>query len=159
MVSASARDYTKFEIFQDGTPAGTFNKRTSILEMVKGLVAKGISPSVIRGAVPLRENQRAWRVLEGIHIEESDFKRAVESAQPMIDPSRWWLANPLFDTTNNQTYILSNQWGSETESTLKALAEAFSDSGVSFCRAGEVVPDQGSRTLDRAGSGDQIEIS
>lgn len=143
MVSAGARDYTKFEILEDGTPVGTFNKRTSILEMVKGLVTKGISPSAIREAMPLRESQRAWRVLEGIRTEESDVKMAIDLVQPRIDPTRWWLDCPFFEPTSNQTYVLSNQWGSETESTLSALADAFPHTGVSFRRAGDRVDYQG----------------
>jgi hypothetical protein len=142
MVSASARDYTKFEILEQGTSAGTFNKRTSIFEMVKGFVAKGVPPSAIRGAMPLRESQRAWRALEGIHVEETDCRQAAELVQPKIDLSRWRLDHPFIETTSNQTYILSNQWGAETESILKALADAFPDSGVSFCRAGESDPDE-----------------
>lgn len=44
-------------------------------------------------------------------------------ADPRLDVSRWFLDHPIVE--GGRTWVLKNSWGTNTEPTLTALAEAF----------------------------------
>jgi hypothetical protein len=53
---------------------------------------------------------------------------------PKIDiQRRYFLDHPVLQ--NGKTWILSNQWGTNTEPTLSALADAFPEAKVTFRQA------------------------
>jgi hypothetical protein len=71
------------------------------------------------------------------HQQRCDAERSDQPDEYLSapDPRRFFWDYPLIDRDAQQTYVLSNQWGTKTESVLDALARRFPEAKVGFRRA------------------------
>jgi hypothetical protein len=126
---ADGKDYTKYHVIVDGVEMPAENKRNAVKVMVQELVKAGAAPSAIREALPLR-------VMKALPGEVSPGQPVIEALLdtfPGVDTKRWFVDDPLYDATDQQTYVLFNNWGlSNTEATLSSLVARFSDKGITF---------------------------
>ncbi len=123
------KDYTRYSIVVDGSVGPDLNKRSTIMEMVKALAAKGIAPSRIKAAMPPSRMRSVDAELSDLDAIAAAFKSVV----PNFDARRWNLDEALHE--DGKTYIVSTQWGlRNTEPVLNRLVEAFPKSGVTFQR-------------------------
>ena len=68
------------------------------------------------------------------HDDPVALVAVMRAKYPKIDiPRRFFLDHPVVH--NGKTWILSNQWGTKTEPTLSALADAFPEAKVTFRQA------------------------
>jgi hypothetical protein len=57
------------------------------------------------------------------------------AADPKADTGRYFCDQALVDAEAGRTYVVTKMWGLHTEPALRALAEAFPASRVTFRRA------------------------
>ena len=131
--ATSDRDYARFHVVVDGEVLPAENKRHSIRVMVRSLVNNGAPLSEIARALP----PARFRAVPGRITEGDAVRAALTAAHPGIRARRYFCDHPFIDDEADQTYVLSNQWGSKTEPTLEALAQRFSETKVTFRRAEE----------------------
>jgi hypothetical protein len=125
------RDFTKYHVIVDGVDLPAENKRQAVRIMVHELVNRGAAPSSIREVLPRRLIKALpGHVKPGLAVEE-----ALLQAFPGIELRRWFVNDPFYDATDNQSYILFNNWGLNTEATLQSLMTRFPDQKVTFRRA------------------------
>jgi hypothetical protein len=127
---ADGRDFTKYVILRDGVAGPELNKRRAVLEMVKALHERGVSPASIKDVIP----SSRMLVVDGLHSDPEDVAAAFLSIYPKFEARRWFLDDTLSD--GEKTFVLSKMWGLNTEPTLTKLAETFSDRNISFARGG-----------------------
>jgi hypothetical protein len=127
----SGKDYTRYHIVVDGTELPDENKRNSIRVMIQQLTQRGIPPAAIAKVL----SDRAMRVVPGQLTDSQQVRGALVAANPNLDVNRYFCEYPFVDHETNETYVVKNQWGRRTESTLTALAEAFPQANVTFRRA------------------------
>ena len=126
----SQRDLTRYRVIVDGDELPEENKRNAVWAMVSQLVRQGVALSEIRATLP----HGRLRVRLGTESDSSQIRAALVE-QGIANPGRWFVEKPLLDASTDETYVLSNQWGPNTEPTLALLAERFPDAKVTFRRA------------------------
>ncbi|WP_421740309.1 hypothetical protein [Cellulomonas sp.] len=119
---ASARsdgaDWTKYVVAMPGGETDPLRKRRAILAMVSGLAAAGVAPLVIQAAIPGPRFLAVDGELAGPELFEA-FVQAHPGAQG--NERRWFVEAPVY--ADGRTWVLSKMWGTNTEPTLRALAE------------------------------------
>ncbi|MCW2949574.1 MAG: hypothetical protein JWN41_587 [Thermoleophilia bacterium] len=124
----STRDHTKYQLILDGVPGEVLNKRKTIRAMVRELVERGMDIGALRSALP----KPSAREVPGILDTEGVLDAFEVEGR---DAGRWYTDMPLHDHANNVTYVMKNQWGTDTERTLTSLVDRFPNSGVSYQQA------------------------
>jgi hypothetical protein len=127
---ADGKDFTRYHIIVDGVELPAENKRNAVRLMVKKLVEQGTTPSSIQGALP----RRVMKALPGVLSPGASVEAALAEAFPDVDMKRWFVDDPFYDPTDQATYVLFNNWGLNTETTLLSLVEKFPDKNVTFRR-------------------------
>ena len=122
-----SRDFTRYHVVVDGHELPDENKRNAVRVMVEQLVSRGVLPSMI-GQVLSRAR---YRPVEGELDDEESVAAALVTLG--LDPARWFVDCPFPES--GQTWVLTRQWGRNTERTLTRLAQAFPEAKVSFRRA------------------------
>lgn len=125
---ADGRDFTRFHVIVDGVEQPHENKRNTMRVFITSLVARGVAPSRVREAL----TTRSMRVFDGHLQDRASVEAALVAAEPAIETGRWFVDHSLFDAGTDKTYVLIKMWGIHTEPTLHALAETFSEAGVTF---------------------------
>lgn len=127
----ATHDYGRYHISVDGTEFPHKNKRQAMRVMVEQLTRHGVSLRDISRILPTR----AIRMVEGRFTDGRALRDVLAVAHPNIDLNRWFCDHPLVDESENQTYVLSNQWGRDSaEPALAALANAFPEAKITFRR-------------------------
>lgn len=122
---ASTKDYTKYVVHGPGTSTPPLPKRRAVLAMVQLLHEAGVSASAIAAAVPHSKLRPAPGRLAGDELWEAF---AATHGLGQHRRSRWFVDHPIYD--GDQTWVLSNGWGVQTQETLDALAELAPDGFV-----------------------------
>lgn len=128
-VSTDGRDFTRYHVVVDGEVLPDQNKRHAVRTMIQSLIERGV-PARSIGEVLSRAR---FRFVEGELTDEDAVVAALRTDDPRIDPRRWFVEYPI--AQDGRTWLLRRQWGTNTEPTLTALAQAFPDAKVSFRRA------------------------
>jgi hypothetical protein len=128
------QDYTRYHIVVDNMELPEENKRNAIRVMVEQLAARGVPLDEISKALPDGPARR-MRVLAGRFVGVDAVREAMLAADPKVDVRRWFCDHPYVDEDAGLTYVLINQWGTNTEPTLEALAEAFPHAKITYRRA------------------------
>jgi hypothetical protein len=128
---ADGKDYTRYHIIVDGDELPAENKRQAVRVMVTELVKRGAAPSDIRDVLP----QRVMKALPGQVSPGLPVEEALMMAFPGIETKRWFVESPFYDTADDQTYVLFNNWGMNTEPTLESLVARFTEKQITFKRA------------------------
>ena len=130
---AEGRDYSRYHVVVAGAELPAENKRHAMRVLIERLAASGVSLDAIRSHLP----ERKMRVVSGLFSDAEAVRKALLVADPKTAVDRWFCEHPMVDVAIVQTYVLSNQWGTDTEPTLKLLSETFPEAKVTFRRAVE----------------------
>jgi hypothetical protein len=130
----SGHDYTRYHVVVEDTELPDQNKRNALRVMVEQLALKGVPLADICRTLPDGPGRR-MRVLEGRFVGGEQVREAMLRADPKLNPRRWFCDHALVDEGSSRTYVLTNQWGTNTEPTLAALSTAFPQAQISFRRA------------------------
>jgi hypothetical protein len=129
--TGTGRDLSRFHIVVDGTELSAENKRNAMRVMVTALAEQGVPLSEIKAVLP----PTRLRVLPGVHDAGEPTRHALTAAYPEVAPDRFFCESPFVDEAAQQTYVLTNQWGTNTEPVLQALVQRFPEAKVGFRRA------------------------
>ncbi len=133
---SGAREYARFVISVAGRPLGTFNKRQAVLQTVKALSARGISPEEMSGTAPERGDRffiSTSSTLDSASFREQ-FARERRQGGRSFDASRWFCEDDELLHVGSKTYAVSNQWGIGTEEILVRLTTSFPQAQVEIGR-------------------------
>lgn len=128
--TASGRDRTRYLIEFEGRSEGPLNKRRAVLAMVGAVHAAGADPERVRGAVGEGKFRSVAVPEPGQELWEAFAERHGLSREQR---SRWFHEDPLAD--GDRVWVLSNQWGTDTEDVLRALAALAPGNGGPAFRA------------------------
>lgn len=126
-VGSDNRDWTQYQIIEDGQESKPLRKRQAVREMIKALNRAGIPYAEIAEHLP----NYGLRSVPGEITDEDTVKSAVVEKYGSGDPGRWFVGDPLFD--GDQTWLVYRMWAlRDTEDALESLRDAFPNSGVNF---------------------------
>ena len=74
---------------------------------------------------------RKFRAVKGT-LEGGELQESFQTEYPEIDLRRWFFDEPLYDEEEDQTWVVSNQWGLNTVPALEELTALAPDMGISF---------------------------
>lgn len=116
--SAAGLDLTRYVVTYPGGQTDALPKRRAILAMIQQLAANGVSASEMAKIVP----QEKLRAVDGqLTGEELATHFAHIHNRPQSNLKRWFLDEPVHQ--DGRTWVLSKQWGLQTEELLTTLAE------------------------------------
>ena len=120
------KDYSKFDVTIAGELYARQNKRELMFRLVSEVFNSGAEPEKIIKALPSRSKLKEF---EGeLDSEQVKGRLKEEGSTPRI--KRFFSDDPF--PANGRTYVLSNQWGSETRDTANTLIRAFPDLQMEF---------------------------
>jgi hypothetical protein len=135
--SAGGADWTQYVVEYPGGQTEPLRKRRAILAMVHALADAGVDGELIAQAVPQEKFRSVLGTLEGEQLAAA-FAAAHHRTPENL--RRWFLDEPVHD--GEQTWVLSKQWGTQTETVLEALAK--------------LAPGFGFHAADAAGAGTSL---
>lgn len=116
--TASGADWTQYVVEYPGGKTEPLRKRRAILAMVHALADAGVDGHLIAKAVPHEKFRSVPGPLEGEPLAAA-FAAAHQRTPENL--RRWFLDEPVHQ--GERTWVLSKQWGTQTESVLEALAK------------------------------------
>ena len=122
-----ARRRPKFNITVARKSYENLSKRHMMLHLVSEIISTGKTPEAVRDAVPKADRTKLFKILDGELTEKEEVIHALERKEPRQDPSRYFHEKGEFFCFNGNTYVLSNQWGTETLPAAQAIQDAFPD--------------------------------
>ncbi|GHJ56367.1 hypothetical protein Nm8I071_56740 [Nonomuraea sp. TT08I-71] len=127
--SSDNRDWTRYHIVVDGQLLPDENKRRAVRLMLEKLVERRVPAAAIgKVLTPGR-----FRPLTGEHHTDEEVRAALAEQYEGVDVSRWFTEHAFVE--DGTTWVVRKIWGRNTEPTLNALRDAFSEAGVNFQRA------------------------
>lgn len=126
---SSSRDYTRYSITTSAGTTEPLAKRHSVLQVILALHTAGIGVEDMTPPVPARKLRSVEGELEGDDLIET-FVEAFPDTMRGKNLSRWFLDSPIIE--DGRTWVLSNQWGTNTEATLASLVSLAPEAGISF---------------------------
>lgn len=133
--STSGADWTQYVVRYPGGQTEPLRKRRAILALVHALADTGVDRELIANAIPHEKFRSVPGVLDGEPLAAA-FAAAHHRTPENL--RRWFLEEPVHD--NERTWVLSKQWGTQTEAVLSALVR--------------LAPGFGFHAADEAGSPD-----
>jgi hypothetical protein len=134
------RDYAKFDAIIGGQSFHAMTMRFTALRLIKGLVNWGVTPNQIYAVLPTR-GRRLFASADG-HLDLKAFIDKMNSDRKRVgktfDSARYLCQNDQLMSLEGRTFALTNQWGDGTEETIKALLQAFPESGIVVNRCGSL---------------------
>ncbi|MCY4345867.1 MAG: hypothetical protein OXC17_03620, partial [Aestuariivita sp.] len=122
-----ARRRPKFNIIVARKSYENLSKRHMMLHLVSEIISTGKTPEAVRDAVPKADRTKLFKILDGELTEKEEVIHALERKEPRQDPRRYFHEKGEFFCFNGNTYVLSNQWGTETLPAAQAIQDAFPD--------------------------------
>jgi len=123
--SASSADWDRYVVKTPSRVTPPLGKRQAVLKMVHAAHKAGATAAAMEPVLTTDKFLSVDGVLEG-----ESLVGAFVAAYPNADRSQWFLGDPIHD--GGRTWVLSNMWGADTRSTLRALVAIVPDAGVSF---------------------------
>ncbi|GAA2532459.1 hypothetical protein [Pilimelia columellifera] len=126
-VTTDSRDWTPYKIT---TPTGStepLRKRRAVLAMVTALHQAGVPADQLANVLPPSRFQSVDGTLTGEDLADAFANRYSASGKRL---GRWFLDAPLHD--NEQTWVLSKMWGTNTEPILDRLVALAPTHGFSY---------------------------
>ncbi|MBY0522791.1 MAG: hypothetical protein K2R98_05315 [Gemmataceae bacterium] len=120
----SSKDLTRFDVSIAGKTYERQYKRNAMLLIVKHLCGSGVTPQQIAEAISWRPNQRLFRMANGL-LTGQQFVERLQQTDDGLDETRWFLADEDLIKTAENTYALSNQWGTRTAEAISDILAAF----------------------------------
>jgi hypothetical protein len=125
--AASGRDWTTYVVVSPDGESPPLRKRHAVLAMVQALTSAGVPCETISQTIRGPRFLSVDGELDGDALEDAFITR-YPSAR--LNTARWFLDKPVHQ--QNQTWVLSNQWGTDTEATLAGLAALSPASGIGY---------------------------
>jgi hypothetical protein len=116
--TASGADWTQYVVEYPGGKTEPLRKRRAILAMVHALADAGVEGELIAKAVPHEKFRGVPGTLAGEQLAAA-FATAYQRTPENL--RRWFLDEPVHQ--GERTWVLSKQWGTQTEVVLEALAK------------------------------------
>lgn len=113
-VASSGKDYTKYIVITPSGRSDPLSKRAAVLTMVQAVHGAGVSLDLIREALTPSKFQFVPGTLSGAALAAAWQETWGRS------PDRYFAMNPFHG--EDRTYLLTAQWGRQTEARLIALA-------------------------------------
>lgn len=129
--ASSGRDWTPYEVT---SPAGTtepLRKRRAVLAMVTALHHAGVPVEAMAQALPGRP--RLLGVDGTLDGEALEVAFAAAHRRAAANLRRWFFEAPLH--SGERTWVLSKQWGADTEDALEALLALAPGNGFGYAAA------------------------
>jgi hypothetical protein len=120
----ASRDYTRYVVIGPDGSSPSLNKRQTVLQMVRTVHRAGATPAMIEEALPGR-----FIAVEGTFDGEA-LEEAFVVANPNANLRRWFIDSPIHES--EQTWVVSNQWGTNTEAALTSLLDLVPNAGISY---------------------------
>ena len=117
----SSRDYTKYIVVTPTDESQPLAKRKAVLYLVQALYAAEMAAIEIAAIVPGDKMRSVTGILEGDALWDAFRTKYGLSEQ---NRRRWFIDSPLHD--GDRTWLLFNNWGTDTEPTLAELTAAAS---------------------------------
>jgi len=119
----SSKDYTKYVVTSpEGGVSRPLPKRRAVLALVKALHGAGVTAETMAAVIPHAKLRSAPGTLTG---DELWSVFAAKHNLGLHRRTRWFVDEPIHD--GECTWVLSNGWGVQTESTLQALLDLAPD--------------------------------
>jgi hypothetical protein len=115
---ASGADWTQYVVEHPGGQSEPLRKRRAILAMVQALFNAGVEGALIAKAVP---HEKLRSVPGTLNDDQLAAAFAAEHQRSSENLRRWFIDEPIHD--GDRTWVLSKQWGTQTEDVLKALSQ------------------------------------
>jgi len=126
---SKGKDYSRFDVTIAGEVYPRHNKRELMLRLVSAAFDCGAEPEQIFAMLPVRSKLKEF---EGeLDAEQVKERLKKEGGAPRI--KRFFSDDPFH--ANGRTYVLSNQWGSDTRDTADKLTRAFPHLQMEFKEA------------------------
>ena len=139
--TTSGADWTQYVVKHPGGQTEPLRKRRAILAMVHALASNGVAGEVIASAIPHEKFRKVTGTFEGEELATAFMTTHQRTPENL---RRWFLDEPVHQ--GDQTWVLSKQWGTQTEAVLTALAKL--SPGFEFRARGS--PPRPSRRRSRA---------
>lgn len=133
--TASGADWTQYVVEYPGGKTEPLRKRRAILAMVHALADAGVEGELIAKAVPHEKFRGVPGTLEGEQLAAA-FATAYQRTPENL--RRWFLDEPVHQ--GERTWVLSKQWGTQTEVVLEALAKLAPGFGFHAAEDGAQAP-------------------
>jgi len=128
----STRDFTRYDVTVNGQTAVKQPKRGVMFHVIKPIVESGVMPEEVAEAIPWRKNN-----LFCVFNEELDEEQVVEllSAEDaggaVPRHKRFFSKDGEIFHVDGKTYLLTNQWGSQTLEAVSLLKNRFGQIDIS----------------------------
>lgn len=126
----SARDFSKYDVTINGQRYPAQNKRQMMLLLVSEVLRNGGTPQQVLEVIPDRQFRAFDGSLDAEQIQEQLMEEDTGKAVPRV--KRFFCDNGQPFQFKDKTYVLSNQWGSDTLDAARGLAERFPDLQIQF---------------------------
>ena len=123
-ISTSSQDWTPYVITTPDGVTEPLRKRRAILAVAHAVHAAGASAASIREVLGSR-----FLGVEG-RLEGDSLEEAFVAVYPKATRLRWFFDDPIFE--DERTWVVSNQWGRNTEPALEGLVRLLPDAGISY---------------------------
>jgi hypothetical protein len=123
----SGPDWTQYVVVTPGGRTQPMRKRRAILAMVEALAQDGVSLPKIAAILPSSKMLHVTGEFTGDQLDAALVAKYPSFAQNRI---RWFTESPL--AQGGETWVLSNQWGTQTEQILGLLATMAAHGGFGF---------------------------
>ena len=125
----SAKDFTKFDVFVNGQKIHQAqNKRRMMFHVISYILKNGGTPEKVAEAVPWKR-KTLFKVSEGKlnteQVREEIMKNDPGGQIPRAE--RYFIDNDELFYLDGKTYVLTNQWGTNTAKSVQSLSEMFPD--------------------------------
>lgn len=123
--SGSGKDYTKYAVVTPEGSTGPLPKRRAAHALVRALHDRGVTGAQIKTQIQTRRFLNVPGVLSGDALVAEFLNHYPTLAGSL---HRWYFDEPLHD--KNETWVLSNQWGSKFLPTVDGLLSLAPGAGI-----------------------------
>jgi hypothetical protein len=130
---SSSRDFSKFDLTIGDETHPNLSKRWLMFQLVSGVLKRGAMPNDVIEAFPTRTNN-LFDVFDGTLTEDDVVEKIMEKDTGGQVPrhKRFFSDEGQFFHFDDQTYVLSNQWGIKEMDGVERLIEKFVDMQISI---------------------------
>ena len=127
------RDLSRFDVSIGGEVHRAQSKRGMMRLMIAGALTNGGDPQKVAEALPSRK----LKVFEGDLDREQVIERIMEDDGGAVLPrwKRFFCDDDELVRVDDKTYVVSNQWGTDTLDMADSLARTFPDMNIAYVRS------------------------
>jgi len=127
----SNRDYSKFDVTTVDEKFPNVNKRWTMFYIVKGLLEYGVSPQKIQQVIDSQFNKKIFESFNGI-LTSDEVKENLSKYKKTDPIRRYFIDEEQIFHAEERTWILTNQWGANSEGIANLLISSFPQAGITI---------------------------